>query len=144
MHVWASCCRAMRQVTAFWTFCLESLHAPRSIWNRSTDQGSGLIPMAAINHKMELVAHSLCLVSSTPLKVAQAATGYVGDDPSKRSPMKFLLSATAIDGTIMILSFCFQPRSSTESLCQGSINLQSLVSSMPSKRAPTTSQYGKR
>ena len=49
----------------------EHTHAPRSILEQAKKLGPDVTEMRAIKHTMELIAHSLCIASSAPAKVAR-------------------------------------------------------------------------
>ena len=49
----------------------EQTHAPRSILEQARKLGPDVTEMRAVNHTMELIAHSLCIANGTPAKVAR-------------------------------------------------------------------------
>ena len=49
----------------------EQTHAPGSILEQARELGSDVTEMGAIEHTMELIAHSLCITNSAPPKVAR-------------------------------------------------------------------------
>ena len=49
----------------------ELTHAPRSILEQARKLGLEVTEMRAIKHKMELIAHSLCIANGAPAKVAR-------------------------------------------------------------------------
>ena len=48
----------------------EHEHAPRSILEQARKLGPDVTEMRAIQHTMELIAHSLCIANGAPAKVA--------------------------------------------------------------------------
>ena len=49
----------------------EHTHAPRSILEQARKLGPDVTEMRAIEHTMELIAHSLCIANGAPAKVAR-------------------------------------------------------------------------
>ena len=49
----------------------EHMHAPRSILEQARKLGPDVTEMRAIEHTMELTAHSRCIANGAPAKVAR-------------------------------------------------------------------------